>query len=160
MNISTRKELHNELIEDFRNLEYFDDNIKIFHTVEKFIAKVSGYPSCEIIPSEAIVNLLGITSDNRLLGFRSIVRDHIEADRAEDQTEFERKIDRLSDIEDVILGYLEQVPHPLEHAVTDVHMIRIDVLPTRYFYEDSTEGISIYQSIDFNLVVNKDIREF
>lgn len=149
-----RKDLHNKLIEDFRNLKYNDSEVKVFYAVEKFLAKIEQYPSCELIPSEVSVAREGLTMDNRFLGFRAIVRDHIEQSRAENSVDYNRRIDRLSDIEDVIFAYLQQVPHPIEHVAEDVQVYRIDVLPARYFYEDTTEGISIYQVTDFSLVLD------
>lgn len=154
-----RKELHDKLIEEFKLLKYLDNTVVIFEEVAKFLATVKKYPSCEIIPVEVTVTRDGLTMDSRYLGFRVITRDHIEKDRAENPSEFERKIDRLSDIEDAVFNYLQQIPHPLEHAVDDVQVYRIDVLPARYFYEDSTEGISIYQTIDFNLVTDIHVKD-
>lgn len=155
--IDIRKPLHDQLITDFAALTHSNGTDALFATVEKiYIDYPTAVPACQILVSQPSVDVLGITSDNRRLGFSSIVYELIE--QSTNQAAANSKIDRLSDIEDQIMAYLEQIPHPIERAVSNVHVANIVVNPSIYNYQETEKGIMIFQTINFELVVNVVVR--
>ena len=74
-----------------------------------------------------------------------------------DDTEAKRKLDRLMDIEDRILAYLEKVPNNIEY-VNGSHLYRLQVQPSSYSYESSENGLRVYLSIQLNCYINIDVK--
>lgn len=151
-----RKSLHNKLIDDFKNLTFPDDTNTIFTDVTKIIKDFPVMlPYCVIAPTTPNVEVQGLSANDRILGYTATVYEEIEA--SEDLTDAESRIDRLEDIEDMIIAYLEQIPNPIERVVTNVHAYKIDILPSRYTYSVGEAGVRIYLEIDFNVYCNVNV---
>lgn len=149
------KPLHDKLINDFTNLHHDGDEL-CFGDVEKiFLDFPVSLPSCEIIRMEPTVDPIGLDYDVRSIGFRSIVYEQIEYNSS--QQEADAKIDRLSDIEDVIMEYLEKIPNNIG-TISGEKIHKIDIGPSRYDYVSAKSGMSIYQIIDFSLHILVEVK--
>lgn len=155
--VDIRRPLYNKLITDFTALKHLGGSLDCFAAVEKiFIDFPTQLPACEILLSTPSTQIQGNDWDSRILSFRSVVYELMEVNI--NTADAEMKIDRLSDIEDRIFDYLQKIPNNLEHAVTGVHVFEVMPLPSRYFYEQSEEGMKLYQTIDFDLKIIIDVK--
>jgi len=151
-----KKAIHDKLITDFSALTYSDNKV-CFKEVQKiFISFPSGTPSCQILSTEPTVDQSMLQYDKRMYGFSAIFFDYIESNAS--QSVADDKIDTMSDIEDVVLDYLEKVKNNnLETAISGLKVVDIAVSAGRYSYEDSENGIRIYCSIDFTPTILVDV---
>jgi len=145
-----RKAVHDKLITDFGNLTYDGGSTKLFTQVKKFFYEIPDTtPACRITPQAQSVRIDGNTTDVRQMSFQADVMEMIEQSGM--QTEAETKIDRLSNIEDSVIKYLEIIPNSLEHAISGMHIIALDINSIIYSYEPSERGLAIYLSFQFTI---------
>lgn len=157
MAVRTRKPIQDKLITDFGLLKHVNGTDALFSEVKKFYLDFpTSLPCCQIVTSNPSVMTQGLDFDSRILTFTSIVYELIEVES--DYTEIERKLDRLSDIEDQIFNYLQTIPNPIEHSVSGIHIYKLEVLPSNYSYEVVENGLRVYQTIDFNCYINMNVK--
>jgi hypothetical protein len=101
-----KKVIHDKLITDMRALTFYNSN-KCFADVQKmFVDFPTGTPFCEVYATQPTINIDGLGFDSRSYGFAFIVGDYISKETS--QTQIDLQIDRMSDVEDSILDYLEK----------------------------------------------------
>lgn len=147
-----RKAIHDKLITDFSNLTHESSSNKLFADTKKYYFEIpTNTPSCRIIPISQGIEVVGNTTDNRAYRFQADIYELIESSAT--QAEAELKIDRLGNIEDSIVAYLEKIPDNLEHAITGIHVTSIDITNVFYNYEVNESGTVVYLSIAFDINV-------
>lgn len=150
--INYRKPLHDKLITDFTALKHIDASSSLFANVKKIYLNLpTSTPACRIIQTAPAVEVLGNTSDIRSLGFQADIYELIEASASEAEAVI--KIDRLSNIEDQVYAYLEELPNNLEHAITSIHVFELHPQPAIYNYVQAEQGIEVYLTIPFELKI-------
>jgi len=151
-----RKTIHNKLITDFAALKHDNDTDFLFASVEKLLIDYpSAVPACFIEVSTPSVETQGNQYDTRILGFNAITYELIENNS--NQADADRKVDRLSDIEDVVFAYLERLPNALAGLIPGFTIFDIRVQPSIYIYERSEQGLRLFQQIQFSVYVNIDV---
>jgi len=151
--LNYRKPLHDKLIADFKLLNFTGTSTKCFANVKKHYFEIPATsPSCRIIPISPSVQIEGNTMDTRVLGFQIDVFELLEASASEEEAE--KKIDRLSNIEDIILAYIQKLPNNLEYAVTGVHVYEMVAQAGFYSYEGMEQGIAVYLTIPVDLRID------
>lgn len=156
--IQIRKLIHDKLITDFTALKHVNGTDALFASVKKiFINLPASLPVCEIIPSAVNTSVMGLEFNEKAIGFTAITYEQINQEtgvsEADQQTEAERKITRLSDIEDIVVQYLEKIPDALRGNVGSADIIRIDIQPTSWDYAIGENGLRVYLSINFSIVM-------
>jgi hypothetical protein len=151
-----RKSIEDKLITDMTALKH-DNNTDVCFAVTQalFVDFPTSLPACQVLPMSPSVEVSGLGYDSRVLGFDILVYELIETNT--DYTEAKRKLDRLMDIEDRILNYLEKIPNNIEY-VNGSHLYRLQVQPSSYSYESSENGLRVYLSIQLNCYVNIDVK--
>ena len=154
-----RKPLTDQLITDFTALKHSNDTDALFASVQKIYIKYpDALPACVIAPSSPSVEVAGLDFDQRILGFTAEVYELIEANDDGDISEAVRKLDRLSDIEDQVYNYLEQIPNPVERAVSGVHVTNIDIAPGNYIDIFTERGLERFLQINFDLSITISVK--
>lgn len=152
-----RKTLQNKLITDFTVLKHLNGTDDCFADVEKvYLDFPTALPAAEVLHLSTSRTVDGLSDDSMMVGFTLNVYEEIET--SADQTDADRRSDRLADIESRVYDYLEQIPNPIERSVTDVFVYRIDVIGTNFIYSQSESGIKLIMTIDFNLVVQRQVQ--
>lgn len=152
MPVDIRRQLHDKLILDLENLVHSDGATTCYAVVQKIFPEFpTSVPAGEVMPTANEVVVEGLDSDTRNYTFTVNTYEYIEY--STDYTDAERKIDRLSDIEDRLFDYLQQIPHPIERAISGVHVYNVFVQPAAYSYVETEGGIRLYQQITFQLQV-------
>lgn len=140
-----KKEIHDKLITDLTALT-FNGTTPIFTTVKKALYAFQDELDCLLIPGDPDNQVSGQSTDIRSYAFSLLVREFLE--NANNQTELDLKIDRLSNIEDKVLDYLQKLPNPINTSLSGINVMQILVSPCRYDYASNERGVEI------NLVVN------
>lgn len=158
MSVPSRKPLLDKLITDFATFKHPGTTDNCFAEVVKIVVNEwpTSLPTCEVIMTDASVQVTGNDWNIQYYNFSSIVYELIETNAS--TAVANTKIDRLASIEDAINAYLQKIPNNLEHAVTNVHVVNIDVNPSRYVYEESPQGLRLAQRIDFSLEININVK--
>lgn len=152
-----KKVIHDKLKTDMGTLKYYNGET-CFAQVEKiFVDYPDGTPFCQVYATQPSVEVDGIDFDNRSYGFAIIAGDFISADST--QAQIDIQIDRMSDLEDSILDYLEKIPNKLEGLVAGVRPFRVDIINSDYSYEQAENGIRIYLNIEIALVLSISVKE-
>lgn len=153
-----RKAVHDQLITDFGNLTFDASTNKLFVQVKKaFMDLPNVLPVCEIFASNTLPEILSDAEDTRVYTFQAIVSDLIDSEATNEATSI-LTIDRLSQIEDRILDYLQKIPNNLVGKLTDINVYRIQPTATVYDYAESTRGIELIMSISFDIYININVR--
>ncbi len=151
-----RKSIEDKLITDMTALKHDNNTDSCFAITQAlFVDFPTSLPACQVLPMNPSVEVSGLGYDSRVLGFDILVYELIETNA--DDTEAKRKLDRLMDIEDRILAYLEKIPNSIEY-VNGSHLYRLQVQPSSYSYESSENGLRVYLSIQFNCYINIDVK--
>lgn len=146
-----RKPIHDKLITDFTALTFDGTAINLFTEVKKlFVVEPEDLPVCRITSTGLRVEIDGNTHNTRLLGFVADTFDSIPLDNIS-QEDAEKRIDRLSNIEDSVLAYLSKLPNNIEHEVGTIHIYDMQVEQTSYQYQSGERGIEVMLSIPFTL---------
>lgn len=156
--IQIRKLIHDKLITDFTALKHVNGTDALFAGVKKiFINLPASLPVCEIIPTSVNTSVLGLEFNEKAIGFTAITYEQINQEtgttESDQQTEAERKITRLSDIEDIVIQYLEKIPDSLRGNVGSADIVRIDIQPSSWDYQIGENGLRIFLSITFAIVM-------
>lgn len=152
-----RKPLNDRLITDLSQLTYASGSNPLFANVVKIFATIpANTPVCEVSPFSGDVIVEGNDFDRRVLGWQIYVYEKIGSDN--DQNTTNNKIDRLNYIEDAILDYLEAIPNNLEHVITDVHVLNINVTTVQWDLVEFTDGIVKTLTINFTTEINIDVK--
>lgn len=151
-----RVPLHNKLIADFKALTHYDGQL-CFNSVEKIHATIpTAFPANQILPSDATVNPDGLNYDGRAFGFKSVSWDVFKLDIS--QEELDAKIDRIQDLEDAIMSYLEKIPNRLG-IISGTRVHRVDIGNAEYSFEATDQGVAVYQRVNFDLITSIDVQE-
>lgn len=144
-----RKPIHDKLITDFSALVFDGTAVNLFTAVQKvFVDEPEDLPVCRIIPVAMSVEVDGNTHDTRILSFSADVFDAMDL---ESLTNAENKIDRLSNIEDSVVAYLEKLPNNLENEVSGIHIYDIMIERLQYQYQTNERGLEVVLNIPFSL---------
>ena len=147
-----KKYLHQKLVDDFRLLKNPETNKLIFADVQKiFIEFPTKTPACQLTAGVPFVEPIGIDYDMRYYSFSATVADNFASNI--DQTQADARIDRLSNVEDVILNYLEAIPNKAENFIDDIAIKRIDIKPSAGGFAVASDGLRYYLDIEFTLAV-------
>jgi hypothetical protein len=145
-----KKYLHQKLVDDFRLLKNPDTDKLLLGDVQKiFLSFPDKSPACEILAGRPVIEPMGIDYDMRWYSFNAIVGDKFASNINQEQAD--GKIDRLSNVEDVILNYLEAIPNKAENFVENAPVKRIDIQPAVGGFEDASDGLRYYLGIEFSL---------
>ena len=151
-----RKSIEDKLITDMTALKHDNNTDSCFAVTQAlFVDFPTSLPACQVLPMSPSVEVSGLGYDSRVLGFDILVYELIETNA--DYAEAKRKLDRLMDIEDRILNYLEKIPNNIEY-VNGSHLYRLQIQPSSYSYESSENGLRVYLSIQLNCYVNIDVK--
>lgn len=149
--------INNKLIEDFKLLEFSNNNV-IFNNVEKFYAEDTMESSdCLIRPisnDESTIEPAGGNIETmREYGFKAVVLEMIESSLT--KAEGSKKYDRLMNTQDAILNYLQKEPSNLnawgqqQNPIINIYKIR--VRNTRFVTARSKGGYAEFLDIDFSV---------
>lgn len=145
-----RKELQDEIIDQLEALTYTGTANVLFADVRKvYKEQPLGFPIARVISTSNGVEVLGLDYDNKIMGFQIDVFDLLDEQITQDEAE--TRIDRISNIEDMILNWLEELPNNIEREVTGVHIHTIDILRGGFNYENNESGIMLNLAIPFEL---------
>lgn len=151
-----RKSIEDKLITDMGSLKHDNNTDACFAVTQALFTDFpTSLPACQVLPMSPSVEVSGLGYDSRVLGFDILVYELIETNA--DYTEAKRKLDRLMDIEDRVLNYLEKIPNNIEY-VNGSHLYKLQVMPSNYSYEMSENGLRVYLSIQLNCYVNIDVK--
>lgn len=147
-----RREIYDKLIIDLEALQFASSSNLLFTDVRKGLgANVPMEPGIAVLlPDMHTIEVMGNTYDARQLGFALYYRENVEAD---EQTEVDLKLDRLSNIEDVLYDYLEQEPNALAGEVGSLNIFKIRTQPCIYDYSRIESGYAITQTTRFSVYI-------
>jgi hypothetical protein len=147
-----KKEIHTQIRDYFRTLKYPGTDDLVFGQVEKMFVNIpTKVPACEIAVDGTAPQILGNDYDERGYAFNAIITDDIESTIS--QSDADSRIDRFSNIEDVVLNALQKVPNIFEDGANGIRVSRIIPMETTPSYELTNAGIRIYMSIKFVLYI-------
>lgn len=156
MPTTIRKTLKDELITNLSTLTHQNGTDLLFAEVVKIpIDDPDSLPAIQVLDESGGFAIDGLDFDNRNINFRLVVWDMIEASGS--QVEADRRVDRLSDIEDMLLDHFEQIPQPYEDAI-GVHIFRVDVPNVNYNTIPSKNGIEVIMTMDISFLISRPVR--
>jgi hypothetical protein len=146
------KLIHDKLITDFKALTFESSVNKIFVDVQKYFKDLpTNTPICRIIALNGNIQNDGNSTDTRTFSWQADVFELIEASAS--QSEADIKINRLENISDIVIAYLEKIPNSLEHAITNIHIVNTIPRNIVYSYELAEIGVAHYLTIIFDTEV-------
>ena len=151
-----KKVIYDKLKTDLAALKYYNDNTCFADVQGIYIDFPEGTPFLQIYPTAPQIEIDGIDFDNRTYGFALIVGDLISKEAS--QTEINNQMDRLADIEDSILDYLEQIPNNFSGLAAGVRPYRVDIQGSSYLFEEAPDGIRVYMTIDIALILSISVK--
>jgi len=114
-------------------------------------------PSAQIIPIGADVDNDMIDFDNRQLNFSLIVFENLEENGTQDTIDI--KIDRLCDIEDGVLRYIEQIPNNVGIVNGEFRVYKTAVNNVRWNYGEGVNGMALYLIVEFGCFVQLTVKD-
>ncbi len=153
-----RKQLLDKLIADFRALKHYDGTSTMFNAVQRIYLDLPEIlPSAQIIPIGADVDNDMIDFDNRQLNFSLIVFENLEENGTQDTIDI--KIDRLCDIEDGVLRYIEQIPNNVGIVNGEFRVYKTAVNNVRWNYGEGVNGMALYLIVEFGCFVQLTVKD-
>lgn len=159
-----KKAYHNALISAIQALEYPTghpyQNKSLFapSSVKKlFVDYPQTFPACQVVASAPVITVDGLEFDTRMLQFTIIVAEQIE-NNEKDQSVLDAKIDRLSDIEDIIADWLEAIPNNAEGFDVEIKPYRIQIGTSRLDFEQSPKGLRMFIAFDIGMAVSLPVK--
>lgn len=147
-----RKAVLDKIITDLTALNHDGGSNDLFANVKKiYLEYPTSLPSAIVLNTGTAVEIIGNTSDNRVLDFEINVMELIE--NSSSQTEAELKIDRLGNIEDVVISYLEKLPNNLENDISGIHIVDLVINTAIYDYQNDERGIMLNLVIPFSVKI-------
>lgn len=150
--------IHDKLITDFIALN-FADNTDLFVNVKKFYAANSMKArDCLIIPDSNSETTEGQSAGNfqttREYAFRAISIENLE--ETDNDATGSIKYNRLMNIQDTILNYLQKEPSNLNSwgATNSIAIYKIRVRPVRWDVQRTESGFSAILDIPFSIFLN------
>lgn len=149
-----RKEIHDKLVTDFSSLQFEGGNA-LFTSVKKIRRTNPTSTECILMKADLVEEISGNTETDRIYGFVAIIEEFIESSIS--QTEADKKIDRLSNIEDKILNYLQKEPNNLrawgQSQNPLIEIFKIRVMPSRHQEAITEKGYAVGLVIPFTVYV-------
>ena len=144
-----RKEVHDQIITDFSGFT-FSGGAPMFSQVVKALGNdiTAQSGTCLISLDSPSVDIIGNTSDDRILGFSAF---YIEFLQSASQSQVIDRVDRISNVEDRILDYLQKEPSDLRGAVSGVDIYKVRVTPSTYSEDQTEHGIVLTLTIRFQV---------
>lgn len=157
MNIG--QQIHDKLLVDFGNLEFYNTNTKIFTTVKKFYASGSMHSSNGLIIPDSTPEIVegqsaGNSQTTRVYTFRAIAVEEIEA--TDSDSEGSLKYSRLLNIQDAILDYLQKEPSNLNAwgNTNSIFIFKIRVNNVTYDTQKSETGYVALLDVNFSVYLS------
>jgi len=152
-----KKVIHDKLITDMEALKYYNDKT-CFAQVEKIYTDFpSGTPFCQVCATEPSVEVDGLDFDNRSYGFAMISSDFISKDAT--QSQIDLQLDRMSDIEDSMLNYIEALPNNLAGLIAGVRPYKVNITSSQYQFDNAENGMRVYLIIEIAVVLSISVKE-
>lgn len=152
----TRKVVYDQLLTDLAALKHYDDE-NCFASVKRvFIEEPTQSPVGQLMPYYARVENIGISSDERVLGWLFNVYEVMGDETTQDEAD--RKMNRLADLEDSILRYIEQIPNNLGIVDGSVRIVRTSLDDVQYSVVNSNKGLIVSQQTKFSTDVHIEVK--
>lgn len=156
MPTTIRKTLKDEVISNLSTLTHQNGIDLLFAEVGKIpIDDPDALPAIQVLDESGGHTIDGIDFDNRNINFRLVVWDMIEASAL--QAEADRRVDRLNDIEDMLMDHFEEIPQVYEDAI-GVHVFRIDIININYNTIPSKNGVEIIMTMDVSFLISRPVK--
>lgn len=153
-----RKLITAKLITDLSALTYESSANLLFTSVKRlFATKPTSVPVCAVSSIGTDIEALDTFTDHVGYRYQLEIYDTVE-NLANNQSELDIRIDRLTNIEDQVNEYLEAIPNNLEYAISGLHIDRIDVDGVTYDYGTADQGAELLLTIPFTLYCTKHVR--
>lgn len=119
--INYRKPIQDLLITELKALTHADGTKKLLADVlPVMVEKAPKTPIGELLPVSLDVEVEGMNEDTRRYTYALVVYDSVGAKAT--NASAASVLNRLMNIEDMIIRYIEQIPHPKETAISGIHI--------------------------------------
>ena len=148
--------IHTQLITDVKALK-FSNNNTCFTDVQRIYATLpTTSPFAQVLSTGNNEEVEGMDYDSRVYNFSVLVYDLLQESLT--QSELDLRIDRMSNIEDVLLDYLAKIPNNMTGKISGINCWKVDIGTGDVQYAEATSGIQMILKLDFRIYTLFDVK--